>query len=177
MGAKAVSGTAVYTGGNERRPKHPCKYQPGAGTAFHHPFVQLPFPDRMYVSGAETADWSILLSFPVKTYAKTELLPENRGAWTSGAGERRKKPSEYTKSGSCYRNAYVAVLYCHGDTPKHFCLLIGESVIRPAALPKDSIQRKSIRGCPHGSSAEIFFSVYGKTAGITHNTNNSGTTG
>lgn len=41
---------------------------------------------RMYVPGAEAADWGILLSFLVKTHAKTELLPESGGIAPPGAG-------------------------------------------------------------------------------------------
>ena len=44
-GAEAVSGTALRPGGNEWRPGHPCKHQPGAGSAVHHPALQLPVPD------------------------------------------------------------------------------------------------------------------------------------
>lgn len=41
--------------------------------------LQLPFPDRMYISGAQAADRGILLSLLVKAYAQTESFPENRG--------------------------------------------------------------------------------------------------
>ncbi len=40
---------------------------------------------------SENSAWSILLSFLVKAYAKTERLPENRGSWPLRAGERGKK--------------------------------------------------------------------------------------
>lgn len=42
----------------------------------------------MYFQGAEAADWRILLPLLVKAHAKTELLPEERGADTFGASER-----------------------------------------------------------------------------------------
>lgn len=113
-GAEIVPGAAFCFGRNERGPEHPGKHQPGSGATFHHPPVRLSFPDRMYVSGTEAANWSILLSFLVKAYAKTELLPENRRARPSGASGRRKKPPEYTESGPGYRNAYGAFVYCQG---------------------------------------------------------------
>ena len=34
----------------------------------------------MHISGAEAANWSVLLSFPVKIYAKAKLLSEGWGA-------------------------------------------------------------------------------------------------
>lgn len=69
VGAEAVPAATFCSGRNEWNPEYSCEYQPGTGTAFRHPSVQLPVSDRMHLQGAETADWSILLSFLVKAYA------------------------------------------------------------------------------------------------------------
>ncbi len=114
-----------------------------------------------------------MLSFLVKAYAKTEPLPEERGTWPAGADRERKKPPEHSENGSDYGNAYGSILYCHGNTPEYFCLLDRETVLGAAALPENPFQRKSIRGCAYSAFEEIFFLVYGKTVGITHNANNS----
>lgn len=85
-GAKAVLRVSFCPSGNERNPEYSGKHQPGTGTTFHHPPVQLPLPDRMYFPTAGSASRGILLSFLVRTYAKTELLPKNRRAQSPGAG-------------------------------------------------------------------------------------------
>jgi hypothetical protein len=68
-------------------------------------------------------------------------------------------------------------MYRYGDTPKCFCLFGRGAVFGTAALSEGSLQRESIRSGPHGSLEEIFFPVYGKTARIAYNTNNSRATG
>ena len=85
MGTEAVPGTEVCAGGNERNPEHFGKYLPGDGTAVHNPAIQIPVPDRMHLPGTEAAGWRVLLPLLVKVYAKTELLPEERGSDTPGA--------------------------------------------------------------------------------------------
>ena len=69
------------------------------------------------------------------------------------------------------------IMYCYGDTPKHLCLFAWKVVFKTDALSEDSLQRESTPSGPHGSLEEIFFPVYGKTAGITYNSNNSEATG
>lgn len=76
MGAEALSRTAFCVGKNERHREHPGEYVSRTGATFHHPPLQLPFPDRMHIPKAETADWSILLPLLVKAYAKAEPLPD-----------------------------------------------------------------------------------------------------
>ena len=68
-------------------------------------------------------------------------------------------------------------MYRHGDTPKHFGELDWGARLRPATLSEDPIQRKGIGSRSHGPPTEILFPVYGKTAGITHNADNSGAAG
>lgn len=46
-----------------------------------------------------------------------------------------------------------------------------------AASPADAFKRTDVGSCPYASFEEIFFPVYGKTARITNNSNNSGATG
>lgn len=102
MGTEAVPGTAVCAGGNGWKPKHPGKYQPGIESAIHHSALQLSLPDRIYVQGAKTADWGILLPFLVKIYAENKLLPEKRESCTHGTCNRRKAPQK--SAGSCPRH-------------------------------------------------------------------------
>ena len=127
----------------------------------------------MHFPGTEATDRGVLLSFLVQTYAQTKLLPKSGRSWSLGAGNRRKKPPEHSESRPGDRNAYGSVLYCHGNPPEHFRQLVGEIIVQPASLSKNAFQRKGIGGCTYGPPAEIFFPVYGKTAGITYNANNS----
>ena len=53
----------------------------------------------------------------------------------------------------------------------------GDIHLRPAALPENPVKGKGIRGCSDGTITKIFFLVYGKTAAITYNSNNSRATG
>ena len=131
----------------------------------------------MHISGAEAANWSVLLSFLVKIYAKAKLLSEGWGAWPSGLGERRKKPEAYSESDPGNGNAHGPVLYRYGNTPGDIHSFGWKTDLGSAALPKNAFPGKGIRRRAYGSLAEIFFPVYGKTAGIVYNTNNSGATG
>lgn len=87
-GVETVPGVAVCVGGNEWHPEHPGKHQPGAGAAVNPSALQLPVQIRMYLQGAEAADWRILLPLLVKAYVKIKLLAEERGDRTAGAGGR-----------------------------------------------------------------------------------------
>ncbi len=84
MGSEVVPGTAVCVGGNGWKAKHPGKYQPAPPSAVHHSALQLSLPDRIYVQGTKTADWSILLPFLVEIHAENKLLPEKRETCTHG---------------------------------------------------------------------------------------------
>ena len=53
MGPETVPETAVRAGGDGWHPEHPGKHQPFPGTAFNHPVLQLPVPDRMHCPGAK----------------------------------------------------------------------------------------------------------------------------
>lgn len=84
MGTKALPGTAVCAGGNERDPEHPDMHQPHHVPSGGYPPLQLPVPYRMYLPGTEAAGRCILLSFLVKAYAETELLLEKECPLTPG---------------------------------------------------------------------------------------------
>ena len=85
---ETVPGVAVCVGGNEWHPEHPGKNPPGAGAAVNPSALQLPVQNRMYLQGAEAADWRILLPFLVKAYAEDELLSEKGRSGFIGAGGR-----------------------------------------------------------------------------------------
>ena len=85
---ETVPGVAVCVGGNEWHPEHPGKNPPGAGAAVNPSALQLPVQNRMYLQGAEAADWHILLPLLVKAYVKIKLLAKERGDRTAGAGGR-----------------------------------------------------------------------------------------
>ncbi len=173
MGTETVPGTKVCPGGNEWGSKYPCKHQPDTGSFVHYPALQLSFSDRMHFPGTETADWCILLSFLVKAHAKTELLQEERGTVAPGMCGRGKVPQKNTGSCARHRNAYGIVLHCNGNPAEHFYLLYRKGKFRPAALPKNTFERKGIGSHCHELSAETFFPPFRSKSGITHNANNS----
>ncbi len=83
-----------------------------------------------------------------------------------------KRPPLYPESRTRHRDAHGYILRGNRDSPKPFCQFGRDTELRPAPLPKNPGKRKGIGSCPHASPAEIFFPVYGKTAGITQNANN-----
>jgi len=98
----------------------------------------------MHLPWAEAADRGILLSFLVKAYAKTQLLPESRRTQPFGTGRRRKKPSEYSESGPGNGNAHSHFLHRHGDTSGHFCPCSWETVLRGTSLSEDTLPGEDI---------------------------------
>ena len=117
----------------------------------------------MHFPGTETADWCILLLFLVKAHAKTELLQEERGTVAPEMCGRGKVPQKNTGSCARHRNAYGIVLHCNGNPAEHFYLLYQKGKFRPAALPKNTFERKGIGSHCHGLSAETFFPPLGQS--------------
>ncbi len=83
---ETVSRTPFCSGRVQWKEKHTGQHQPHAFPAGCDTSVQLPFSYRIYVSGAETANWGILLPLLFKIYAKAEPLPEEKRSIPTGAG-------------------------------------------------------------------------------------------
>lgn len=126
------------------------------------PYTKVCKTYRMYFSGTETADWSILLPFLVKTYAKARLLPEGRGAKAIGTDGRRARPPESIRSSPRHWNTYGIVLYSNGDIAEYYDSLCRKGKFQPAPLSEDTFQRKGVRSSCYALSEEIFFRLLEK---------------
>ena len=89
----------------------------------------------------------------------------------------RKITREGTGDHTCHRNAYGTVLYSNGNSAEHIHPFYGEGQFQPDPLPENTFKGESIRSHCHALSAETFFMPFRSKAGITHNANNSETSG
>ncbi len=122
-------------------------------------------PKTLPKAGSASAYKNGFLLYKLKHYLHSTVAP--------GMCGRGKVPQKNTGSCTRHRNAYGIVLHCNGNPAEHFYLLYRKGKFRPAALPKNTFERKGIGSHCHELSAETFFPPFRSKSRITHNANNS----
>lgn len=173
METKTVLRTNVRNGGNEWETEYPCKHQSGFGAFVHYSALQLPFSDQIHFSETETADRCILMSFLVKTYAKTELLAEERGAFSLRMCGRGKIPAKSTGNCVGHRNAYGTVVHCNGNFAEQFLSFILKGSARTSCVTREHHRKRGHQKPMLYINCGNIFSPFRSKPQITHNANNS----
>ncbi len=177
MGAEAVSGTALRPGGNEWRPGHPCKHQPGAGPLsiirlYSYRFrIECTFRELKQQIGAFCYHfWSKYMPKLSYYQKKGEPTPMER---VEGEKPRQKCWKPFVPLRCTWHCPVLQWEFCRAFLSALLGRLVLARSVTRGHLPKEGFRKPPL--CT--TSENIFFSAFWRKTRIIHNANNSEATG